>query len=704
MTGEVVESSTVSNSQTPVLFCPTDKKLGGEGVARASFNAKHNLPPRPRMILVLEHGFVQEIWVEGRAPLITIHDYDWGETDPDPNFDAEGFAFSPIRWRQPAWALGLSLHPPIKETDTMAKQDLKTIPLSELKVSKLNMRHSRKKPDISDILSSIRTHGLRQSLLVRREGAHFGVVAGRRRLFALKQIGKETGRDIKVPCIVMRSEEDAEAIEASILENVARLPATEMEQFEAFGNLAQSGRTAPEIAEYFGITELTVRRVLALANLSERIRELCAQDEIDRATVHALTLATPAQQDQWMELFLSEKEREPRGRNCKAWIAGGAAITTDKALFDIKDYAGEIIADLFGDAGVFASSAEFWESQSNALADIIDTYKENGWSDVRVLERGQYFQSWDHQKRSRTKGGNVYVEVRHDGTICFHEGYLNKTDARKLERAPDKTGDGDRVVRPEMTKAMATYLSEHRRLATGASLLDKPAIAQRLVVAHMLVGSNLWNLRTHHPRAKNDAVMQSYQTAKAATKIDAAEAKVRDMLEAHGIEHLRRSADDHHLCEVFAALLGMDDEEVSFIMTTSMVASLDAGTSVIEAIAVAAETDMATYWKPDQVFLDLLRDKAAINAMIADVASPNTAKDCLTETAKVQKSILAKHILGDKSSANAGWRPAWMHVPPSGILEGAPSHPSDTWERIAPLFSDERAEDAKPETMKTLAA
>lgn len=43
----------------------------------------------------------------------------------------------------------------------MAQPDLKHIPLDQLKVSKLNMRHGRKKPDVSDILPSIRARGIR---------------------------------------------------------------------------------------------------------------------------------------------------------------------------------------------------------------------------------------------------------------------------------------------------------------------------------------------------------------------------------------------------------------------------------------------------------------------------------------------------------------------------------------------------------------
>ncbi len=37
---------------------------------------------------------------------------------------------------------------------------LKEIPISDLKISRLNMRHGGKAPDVSDILPSIRENGL----------------------------------------------------------------------------------------------------------------------------------------------------------------------------------------------------------------------------------------------------------------------------------------------------------------------------------------------------------------------------------------------------------------------------------------------------------------------------------------------------------------------------------------------------------------
>lgn len=316
----------------------------------------------------------------------------------------------------------------------MTQLQLKHIPLSALHVSKLNMRHSRKKPDVSDILPSIRKDGLRQTLLVRPEKDGYGVVAGRRRFFALKTIAGEDESDPKIPCAIMAANDDVLALEATLIENVGRLPASEVEQFRCFKAIHDQARSPNEIAEHFGVTELLVRRVLALASLSPRILKLYEDDKLDRDTIRALTLASADQQGEWLRLYTSEDERAPMGRQCRAWVTGGTTITTDKALFDLSTYEGVTIADLFGENGVFSDPDTFWRHQSAALSARIEAYRAAGWSEVCVLERGQLFYAWDHEKVARTKGGHVFVEVRHDGTVTFHEGYLTKAAAARLKK------------------------------------------------------------------------------------------------------------------------------------------------------------------------------------------------------------------------------------------------------------------------------
>ena len=589
----------------------------------------------------------------------------------------------------------------------MSQPDLIHIELSKLSISRLNMRHGRKTPDVSDILPSIREKGLRQTLLVRREAGGYGVVAGRRRFFALQQIAKESGTDPLVPCAVMAEGDVASAIEASIIENVARLPATEMEQYTAFRKLHDEGRTVEEIAVFFGVTELNVRRVLALAALSAPIRKLYAEDEVDRETVRALTLATPAQQADWLKLWNSETERAPMGRACRAWITGGSAITTDKALFDLAGYTGAVTADLFGETAVFADAAAFWQAQGAVVAERVEGYQQRGWVDVILMERGAYFQRWDYVQTTKKQGGKVIVEQRHDGTVTFHEGWLKAAEARKARTA---TVSGETApetdMRPEMSGPMADYIGLHRHAAAQASLIRNPAIAMRLMAAHALCGSSLWNVRLHSPGAVKEATLSSVEGGSAAAELVTAREGLETLFEALGAPVPRRSGDAYHLCETFAALLAMSDAEVMQVLALGMAESLESGGPIIEAVLHTCDTNAAEFWKPDAAFFDLLRDKRVVTAFIADAISPEAARETEGATAKAQKAQLAEALVARDTSVNSTWMPGWMHVPPTRHIEGAASPPADAWDRIAGLFEADAVDESgtEPSTYEATAA
>jgi len=656
------------------------------------------LGPRPGLTLVIENRQVAEIWVAGRCPHITIRDYDWGKTDTAPNIDRDGDPFTPITWRGTVWQLGLSLNPPLEEDYPMAHPKLRTIPLDKLHISKLNMRHARKAPDVSDILPSIRDKGLAQTLLVREEENGYGVIAGRRRYFALKQIAKENATNPRIPCAVMDKDDDAAAIEASIIENVARVPATEMEQYKAFGALASEGRTASDIATHFDVTEHKVRRILALAELSPKILKLYEAEEVDAHTMRALTLATYEQQAEWLALFTSETDYAPTGQTCKAWVTGGDVITTDRALFDLASYDGQILADLFGENSVFADPKAFWAAQSKAIAQRVVKYETNGWKSIILMERGAYFQSYQYEKRAKTKGGRVYVEMRSSGAVLFHEGYITSTEASRTAKKDD---DGPAAIKPEMSGPVAEYIAGHRHAATRASLLGSSGIALRLMIAHMLVGSNLWTVHRHMSLAKKEDTQKSLENSRATEELNGARTKAFALFEALGVKHVRHNCEAYHLAEVFAALLALTDEETHEIMTVAMADRIDCGSPIVEALAHVLGTDMSAYWKPDPAFLETLKDKRAINAMIADIATPSLAQSCLTDTAKEQKQVLANRIQGEGCEANPDWRPSWMQMPPAGLVDGAPCPPADQWETLRTLFA---AEDTEPAITQDKAA
>ena len=178
------------------------------------------------------------------------------------------------------------------------------IPLSKLSISKANMRHGRKAPDVSDILPTIRKRGILQPLIVRPNCGPdaFEIVAGRRRFHAAQLVANENGEAEPVPCAILDAGDDADAIEASMIENLARLDPDEVTQWENFVRLVKEGRSVDDIAATFGLPELTVKRVLALGNLLPAVRDLYRAEKIDAATVRHLTLASKSQQKSWLAL------------------------------------------------------------------------------------------------------------------------------------------------------------------------------------------------------------------------------------------------------------------------------------------------------------------------------------------------------------------------------------------------------------------
>jgi len=155
---------------------------------------------------------------------------------------------------------------------------LQFIDLGKLVISKANMRHGKKAPDVSDILPTIRARGVLVPLIVRSNSApnavepqasegqpsepdQFEIIAGARRFTAAKRIAEEGGSAEPLPCAILDDGDDAAAIEASLIENVARrdplghvakpvlLVVMRGRPTAALTQRAGGGRPAPRIAQ-----------------------------------------------------------------------------------------------------------------------------------------------------------------------------------------------------------------------------------------------------------------------------------------------------------------------------------------------------------------------------------------------------------------------------------------------------------------------
>jgi ParB family transcriptional regulator, chromosome partitioning protein len=144
-------------------------------------------------------------------------------------------------------------------------QNLILVPLSQLRPSKRNVRKTVG-ASIAELTASIARVGLLQNLtlILAGDGEHYEVVAGGRRLAALKLLAKKRriSKDYDVPCLLVA---DASARTASLTENVQREAMHPADQFEAFAALIAEGRPIEDMAADFGVTPLVVQRRLKLA-------------------------------------------------------------------------------------------------------------------------------------------------------------------------------------------------------------------------------------------------------------------------------------------------------------------------------------------------------------------------------------------------------------------------------------------------------
>lgn len=564
------------------------------------------------------------------------------------------------------------------------------IEIGNLAVAAVNMRHGRKAPDVSDILPSVRTRGILVPLLVRPNGQpdHFEIVAGRRRYYAARTIADEGGEIEPLPCAVMEPGDDAAALEASLIENIARLDPDEMNQYETFARLIKEGRSVAEIALTFGLTERRVNQRLALGNLLPKIRTAYRNKEINAETVRHLTLATKTQQQEWLTLFSDPEMRAPLGSQLKAWLFGGQSISTKAALFEIADYPGQIIADLFGEDRYFADPKLFWQAQMEAIAAKRETLLDAGWRDVIVLEPGEHFSSWEYEKTPKKKGGKVYVTVSQRGEVEIHEGYLSRKEARQAAKAEQTPAP--KTARPEVSKDLQTYIDLHRHAAVRVALLAEPGVALRLVVAHAVANSGHWRVEVEPQNTRSEEVKASIAASTSEAAFAEKRAEILALLGGNSDDEtvLAGYSDDTDTVDVFARLLKLSDGEVLRVLAFVMGESLEAGSAVVEALGGYLKLDMAQVWQADDAFFDLIRDRQVINALLADVAGQRTADGNVTEKVAAQKRIVRDCLAGTNGRAKAeNWLPGWMAFPPKPVTDRGGVNAVEQWGRVRSLFA-----------------
>lgn len=226
-----------------------------------------------------------------------------------------------------------------------------TVELSKLTASKDNVRRVESEAGLTELVASIRAHGLLQNLTVRpNDKGKYEVVAGARRLAALRSLASEKGsgwtKKSSIPVLILDQHNDTEI---SLAENTVRQNMHVADQVEAFRKLTEDdGMTPEQVADRFGISTMTVRRRIKLAKVSPRIMDEFRVGQVTLNQMEALAIADDhgEQESAFFDLpDWNRDERHIRARltqekiradnrlvrfvGVEAYVEAGGAITRD---------------------------------------------------------------------------------------------------------------------------------------------------------------------------------------------------------------------------------------------------------------------------------------------------------------------------------------------------------------------------------------
>lgn len=336
-------------------------------------------------------------------------------------------------------AIALETAAPLEVADPT--KNLILVPLSQLlpRRSKRNVRTTPRQ-SIPELAASIARVGLLQNLVVilSADGEQYEVVAGDRRLTALKLLAKKkrVAADYEVPCLLVA---DASARTVSLAENVQREAMHPADQFAAFAALVKEGRPIEDIAADFGVSPLVVQRRLKLANVSPR---LLADYRAGAATLEQLMALTITDDHAAQEAAYYGAPEWQRGasalrdRLTEREITATHPLVRFVGLDAYTQAGGGIRRDLFteGDAGTYLTDAALLETLVRGKLDALaEEVRAEGWAWVEaVLHMShadrQTFQNAPRQRREPT--------AREARRIASLQTRLEKIDA-ELEDAYD---------------------------------------------------------------------------------------------------------------------------------------------------------------------------------------------------------------------------------------------------------------------------
>jgi ParB family transcriptional regulator, chromosome partitioning protein len=187
------------------------------------------------------------------------------------------------------------------------------VTLDQVVPSPLQPRKEFQPEMLTELMESIREHGIIQPLIVRRVNGKLELIAGERRFRASRELGLK-----EVPVIV-REASDKDVLEMALIENLQREGLNPIEEAQAYSRLAKDFQMRQEdIAQRVGKNRATVANTMRLLELPGGIRDMLVGGKI--STGHA-------------KVLLMLKQHEEQERVAQQIVAKSLTVrATEKAV------------------------------------------------------------------------------------------------------------------------------------------------------------------------------------------------------------------------------------------------------------------------------------------------------------------------------------------------------------------------------------
>src|SRR5262249_28142550 len=232
--------------------------------------------------------------------------------------------------RSPKRALGRGLSALIPQASVPIQGELPPsagivrLPVERILRDPTQPRKTFDEAKLRELAESIKTQGVIQPILVRRDGVEYRLIAGERRGRAAQLAG------LHEVAGVVRDGPAAEAFELALVENLQRTDLNPLEEAEGYRRLIQEfGLTQDQVGERVGRDRTSVANALRLLQLPEAVKDLLASGALGMGHARALLgmgigteLVRTAERIVREQLSVRETERLVRTARTPATAAG----------------------------------------------------------------------------------------------------------------------------------------------------------------------------------------------------------------------------------------------------------------------------------------------------------------------------------------------------------------------------------------------